>query len=152
MPITIADNQVVNMLGELLARDISVERVPSVPTHPTTYRGLVTDNNVLMAVIGGDVSFAHRSGAALAMIPATALEDKGDEPDDDLIEVYGEVANVLSRLVNEATPSRVRLDPGMEHSADELQAIVDSGDTIVSCNVSIDGYGTGAFGIWHRSN
>jgi hypothetical protein len=82
------------------------------------------------------------------MIPAGKLDEIDDEPDTDILAIYTEVANVLSRLVNEASPNRVRLDPAMQHDPDALQRIVDQGQPLISCTVGIAGYGSGELGAW----
>ncbi len=142
--------QVIGLMKDLLQKDISLETIETIAPHPATYRGLVTDDNTLVAVIAGDIAFAHNSDAALAMIPAGAVAEKGDIPDDEFIELYYEVANVLSRLVNEAHPTRVRIDPGMEIPVEDLQAIMDTGRVVVQSNVTIDGYAPGALGVWYK--
>ena len=150
--VTIENNNVADMLAGLLGREVLGAPSEGMQPHPATYRGLVTNENALMVVIGSDLEFAHRSGAALAMVPAASVEDKGDSPDSDLLEFYDEVANVLSRLVNEAVSVRLRLDPGMEHPAETLESIVAGGDRIVACQASIEGYGSGSLGIWLRTS
>ena len=99
-------------------------------------------------MIASDLGFAHRSGAALAMIPAGKVEENPVDPDFELLEVYQEVANVISRLVNEAMRSRVRLDPAMEHPVEALQNIVVSGHVAASVSADIEGYGVGTLGVW----
>lgn len=152
MPSTliITKAQVIGLLQDLLSRDISLDIIPAIEAHPSTYRGLVNDDNEVVALIACDVAFAHRSGAALAMIPNGVVADKGDEPDEEFIELYHEVANVLSRLVNEAHPSRVRIDPGMVIPVEQLQNIMDTGRPIVLSTVDIAGYGSGNLGVWYK--
>lgn len=148
--VAIQTKQVEEILETLIGRDISVQPADSVDGHPATMRGLVTNENELVAVIGSDLPFAHRTGAALAMIPVGMVEEKGDQPDDDLILAYHEVANVLSRLIDEATPIRVRLDPGIDHSGEALAAIEATGSPVVLAEVAVEGYGSGRFGVWYQ--
>ena len=148
--LVITKAQVIGLLKDLLSRDITLETIPTIEPHPSTFRGLVTDDNTLVALIAGDIAFAHNSGAALAMIPSGIVKEKGDTPDDEFIELYQEVANVLSRLVNEAHPSRVRIDPGMEIPMEDMQVIMDQGRVVVQSNVTISGYEAGALGIWYK--
>ncbi len=150
MAIAMQTDEVGDLLTNLVGREIRVTQADSVDPHPATMRGLVTNENELVAVIASDLGFAHRSSAALAMIPAVRCDDAGDAPDDDLLEVYREVSNVLSRLIDEATPMRVRLDPGLEHDPDAMQAIVSAGSTMAMCEAQIEGYGSGRFGIWYQ--
>jgi hypothetical protein len=138
---------VAHVLEGLLSKSVKVcDAAPFAPS-AATWRGLVTNDNVLVGVIGGDLAFAHKAGAALAMIPAGAVEDHGDAPNEEWLEFYAEVANVLSRVVNEAAPSRVRIDPGLTHDPDALQAVLAAGPGLTLA-VEIQGYGSGTVGIW----
>lgn len=130
------------LLKQLLGRPVSVKECDAFEPHELTKCGLVDNDNQLVGVIAADLAFAHRSGASLAMIPAGAVEDAGDEVVDSWLEFYREVANVASRVVNEASPRRVRLDPGLEHSDADLDAVVGAGG-LLSVEISIDGYGEG---------
>lgn len=147
--ISIGQVPLAQLLEELLGRDVTMQPVEQVDAHPATYRGMVTDSDDLVAVIGSDLEFAHAAGAALALIPAGRL-DGLDQPDDVLLEIYTEVANVMSRLVNEATIYRTRLDPGIVHSPEALQATMSDGSLIEACAVTIGGYGSGNLGIWYN--
>ncbi len=142
--------EVGELLSSLIGREITATVVDSVEAHPATMRGMVTNDNRLVAVIGSDLDFAHRTSAALAMIPVGRCEDAGDQPDDDLLEVYREVSNVISRLVDEATAERIRLDPGMDHDHDAMAAIVAAGVPMVICETAVEGYGSGRFAVWYQ--
>lgn len=142
--------QVIGLMRDLLSKDIRLDTIPTIEPHPATFRGLVTDDNQLVALIASDIAFAHKTGAALAMIPPTAVADKGNEPDPDFIELYHEVANVLSRLVNEAHPTRVRIDPGLEIPVEQLEMIRAEGRVVVQSSVDVEGYGAGNLGIWYK--
>lgn len=149
MSLEIADGQVQQLLTDLLGREVLVTPATTVDPHSATARGLVTDDDELVAVIASDLMFAHRSGAALAMIPSVTADEASEGPDEELMEVYQEVANVVSRVVNEASPTRLRLDPNMDHSVEALEAIVVEGSVASSVSTEIDGYGDGKLGVWH---
>lgn len=150
MSVAMHVTEVGELLTNLVGREITASQADSIDVHPATMRGMVTNDNRLVAVIGSDLDFAHRTSAALAMIPVGRCEDAGDQPDPDLMEVYREVSNVISRLVDEATPERVRLDPGMDHEMEAMQAIVAAGSPMTICETAIDGYGTGRFAVWYH--
>lgn len=150
MSVAVQVKEIEEMLANLIGRDVTVTEADSVETHPVTVRGLVTNENQLAAVIGSDLEFAHRSGAALAMVPAGRCEDADGEPDEDLILAYREVSNVLSRLIDEAVPVRVRIDPGMTVAEEAMAQVVAAGSVLTMCEVSIEGYGGGRFGVWYR--
>ncbi|MEM7272359.1 MAG: hypothetical protein AAF547_04700 [Actinomycetota bacterium] len=151
--ITIKDRQIESILSGLLGRDVGVTPLEDgVQPHSSTARGLVTDENQLVAVIATDLRFAHRSAAAMAMMPANIVDEDAEDADADLMEVYQEVANVLSRLANEASPTRVRIDPNMDHSMQALQQIVVEGQIMSAVETEIEGYGPGRMGIWHLFN
>lgn len=144
-----ASSAVDNLLAALFGRDTSSTPAPDMTPHDDTFWGLVDEANTLQYVIGSDLSFAHRSGAALAMIPVGVAEDAGNDPDEDLLENYREVANMVSRAVNEVASCRVRLDPGLPMDDGERQGIVESGEALQMA-VEIAGYGSGALAIWSR--
>ena len=85
------------------------------------------------------------------MIPPSRCDEAGSTSDGDLIEIYREVANVLSRLADAALPVRVRLDPAIDHPGEATAVVVATGSPMVRCEVDIEGYGTGRFGIWQRA-
>ena len=143
--------QIRELLGQLLGRAVHLHPVSEVHADSNTFRGLVTESNHLVAVVAGDLAFAHQSGAALAMVPNAMLEDINETTSQDLLENYTEVANVLSRLVNEASKDRIRLDPGIVHDEEALQAIVDQNKTLARWQADIEGYGTSHFGIWVKA-
>lgn len=150
MSLAMQVTEVGKLLSNLIGRKVVATPCDSVDPHPAATRGLVTNDDELVAVIAADLQFAHRSAAALAMMPAGRCDEAGDEPDADLLEVYREVSNVLSRLVDEATPARLRLDPAMDHPHDALMAILATGQRLTMCEVSIDGFGSGRFGVWYQ--
>ena len=100
--IIIKDSGVAHILSNLLSRDVQAVSCQGLQPHAATYRGLVSDENHLLSVVACDLEFAHRSAAALAMIPAGAVEHKVTVPDHDLMEFYDEVANVLRHALHEA--------------------------------------------------
>jgi hypothetical protein len=151
MTVAIAPNQIEEMLGGLMGRELSGREAAPIEPHPRTLRGLVTNDNELIAVVGSDLDFAHYTGAALAMIPKGRAEDANGVPDDDLLEVYVEVANVMSRLIDEAMPMRVRIDPGLNHSEDDLLAIAKTGVPVTMTQLDVDGYGGGVIGVWRKA-
>lgn len=137
------------VLAKLLDRNVKVLGAQrDIQAHEDTFRGLVTDENELVGLVAADLAFAHATGAALAMVPAAKLEELDElTPDEELIEFYVEVANVLSRIVNEAAPERVRIDPGLEHSVDAMLGVMDSASGI-AVTVAIEGYGSGTVSLW----
>ena len=134
--------ELAHLLHQLLGRSVTVKECEPFEPHGDTMCGLVDNDDNLIGIIAADLAFAHRSGASLAMIPAGAVEDAGDEVVDSWIEFYREVANVASRVVNEAAPRRVRLDPGIDHADSALDAILAAGG-LFNATISIDGYGDG---------
>lgn len=151
--VEIPNQKVETLLNDLLGRQVDVHDIELVEPHSSTARGLVDDEDNLVAVIAGDLAFAHLTGAALAMVPAAKANEAVDDPDEELMEFYIEVANVLSRAINEAMqPVRVRIDPGMDHAVEDLQKLVARGDIVTSVSAYIEGYGDGRLGIWQSRN
>ncbi len=148
MGLVLESRDVQRLLRKLLNRSVKVTLSKERPEHPATRRALVNDDNALVAVIASDLAFAHRAGAALALMPSPTVATVGDEPDEDLVENYIEIANVLSRLVNEASRARVRIDPGLTVPADQMQALI-SACGCTAFHVDIEGYGTGDLAVFH---
>ncbi len=139
--VAIECSHMAHLLKDLLGHPVVAKETEPFTPHPVTRCGLVTNDDQLVGIIAADLHFAHLAGAALAMIPGGAVDDRG-VVNEEWIEFYREVANVLSRTVNEASPQRVRLDPGIEHDDAALNGIVESGG-LTAAEVTIDGYGTG---------
>lgn len=135
------------ILEDLLGRPTEASPAESMELDTSTIRGLVTDDDQLVGIIGADLPFAHRSGAALAMVPAGNLEELSDDDAAELLEFYLEVANVLSRLLNDAGSTRVRIDPGIEHDLDDVGLVIGAAERSLF-RASVDGYGSGTVGIW----
>jgi hypothetical protein len=145
----IPTTKVETLLTDLLGRQVDLHEIELVEPHSSTARGLITDDDELVAVIASDLPFAHLTGAALAMVPAAKANEAVDDPDEELMEFYIEVANVLSRAINEAMhPVRVRIDPGVDHPVENLQHLVAKGSIVTSVAAAIEGYGEGRLGIW----
>jgi hypothetical protein len=132
-----------NLLEGLLGKDCKVSTTdgPYAAPHEATLCGLVDDENTLLFALGTDLLLAHLLGAAVALIPAGRAKD-AKTPDEDLLANYREVANVLSRTVNERAESRVRIDPGLPHDPATLAALL-TGTSVGGYTVEIAGYGTG---------
>lgn len=136
------------VLAGLINGNTDVAPSDDIEAHPATYRGLVNDADELIAVIAADLGFAHRAGAALAMIPAgTVNEADEDTPVDTWLEYYNEVANVLSRVANEAANQRLHIDPGISHDQAACEAVMASATRFV-VEAKIPVYGTGKVAFW----
>lgn len=95
---------------------------------------------------GGDSAFAHLSGAALAMVPAGQAREAVDSEtnNDDLLENYREILNVITRAINDQGGAHVRLIPGDVPLPDPLPATSGGHEY----NITIDGYGEGKMFFW----
>jgi hypothetical protein len=140
--------EVRNLLEGLLGRDVKVttEGVAAPVLHEVTMCGLVDDENVLRYVFGTDLALAHFLGAAVALIPAGRAKE-ARSPDEDLVANYREVANVLSRSVNERAENRVRIDPGLALDRQAMVDAVSGASTLARYAVDVAGYGEGVLVI-----
>ncbi len=138
-----------HVIAGLLGRNVVLEEVPDIDLHEATMRGLVTDEDELVGLIGCDLAFAHLSGAALAMIPAASVTTEGEAVNEEWLEFYVEVANVMSRVVNETSVHRLRIDPGIDHSSADLVELARSTPGR-AFSATIEGYGTGVYAIWTK--
>lgn len=135
------------LLSSLLGKDAKVEVAKELELYVPSIAGLVTNDNELVGALGADFEFVVASGAALALMPAVSVEDIADDDRADLLEFYGEVANVLSRLVNDHGLERVRIDPDIEHPIQDLGLIVGAAQRSVF-RTEIAGYGLGTIAIF----
>jgi len=136
------------LLSGLFGRDVVVRPCDDLDMSACTNRSAdyIDDEDVALVVVGTDLAFASHAGAALAMIPRSRAEDavKSGTDDPDLLEIYGEVLNILTRPINDSNDCHVRLVPGtVGTSSEPSSAAVAAGFTI-----SIDNYGEGKLGFW----
>lgn len=134
--------EVARILKKLVGREVDVIDGGDFEILPQSRAGLVDDDDRLVGMVAADLPFVHMTGAALAAVPGGVVAEHGDDLNEEWLEFYREIANVLSRAVNEAMTRRVRLDPGMQHDDAALDGIWSSG-VLTSFAVSIDGYGDG---------
>ncbi|MFQ5556489.1 MAG: hypothetical protein ACE5GB_03130 [Acidimicrobiales bacterium] len=141
--------ELVPMLGGLIGRDLEITATALAdPTeHVDRTAPYVDDDDRPVVHAGADLAFAMYAGAALAMIPKARAEDaiRSGTADEDLMEIYWEVLNVLTRIINSANEVHVRLVPGGHSTAEDLSS--DRGG--ISFTVDIDGYGSGTLSFWH---
>ncbi len=133
------------LVGKDLTFEIGVD--PLTPDEVEQYLTLfVSDDDSPLMLAGGDKSFAYLSGAALAMVPKGRAEDAitGNEPDEDLLENYFEVMNVVTRAINDQGGDHVRLIPQSSVVLTDLPDPV-KGSGI---DINLDGYGTGKMSFW----
>ena len=106
----------------------------------------VGDDGAPLMLAGGDIAFAHLSGAALALVPLEqaqfAIDSKTNN--DDLLENYREILNVVTRAINDQGGDHVRMIPGDAPLPDPLPATSGGHEY----TVTIDGYGDGKLFFW----
>lgn len=147
MALDIPDISVQRMLESLLGRDVEVEGTGAIDLHVESVRGLVTNENELVGAVGGDLNFVANAGASLALMPPVNVEELDEETEEAVVEFYGEVANVMSRLVNDHGDERVRIDPNMTHPIEDLGLVIGAGGGQIY-STTISGYGSGTVGLW----
>ena len=105
------------------------------------------------ALVTGDLAFAAASGAALAMIPATAARDevKAGTLSENLLENFREVCNVTASLLNTPTTPHLTLVDAWPSDHPDLPAEV--WDVLAKPTkrreyaVTLEGYDDGRLGI-----
>lgn len=138
-----------SLLADLLGKDL-VFAGDATPPDPQSIGNLlavyVGKDDAPLMLAGGDKAFAYLSGAALALVPKGRAEDaiNGSEVDEDLLENYREILNVVTRAVNDQGRAHVRLVPGSVVDLSALPATVDT----KGYTVQIDGYGNGDLFFW----
>lgn len=136
------------LLGALIGRDLTHEAgldaldLSAVENNLTLF---VDDDDLPLMLAGGDTAFVYYSGAALGMLPkGRADEAVASGGDDDLLENYFEVMNVLTRVINDQGGEHVRLIPGSSVALDELPD-PEKGSSMA---ITIEGYGVGRLSFW----
>lgn len=137
-------------LSDLLGRDVRVTDAAGLVAAPSNSVAVYRiDEGELVALLVGDVAFAARSGAALALTPAKLAEEceKAGRLNEALGENYFEVANVLSGLLNQPDcPHVVLRHVGAAADIAEADVVALIADGRYHCyTVDIDRYGKGAF-------
>lgn len=141
--------ELVPLLSALIGRDITFESGtdPLTPAEVEQHLTLfVSDDDEPLMLAGGDKPFAYLSGAALAMLPKGRAEDaiKDREPDEDLLENYFEVMNVLTRVINDQGGTHCRLIPQSSVVLSDLPEPAKG----VGIDLDISNYGTGKLSFW----
>ncbi len=137
------------LLSDLIGKDISFVTDAALPEPSDIVRQLtvyVGDDDTPLMLAGGDMSFAYFAGAALALVPKARAEDAIalNEVDEDLLENYREIMNVVTRAVNDQGGPHVRLVPGSTVDLDALPTPSDGR----ALGVDIAGYGAGSLAFW----
>lgn len=133
------------LIGKDLTFQAGVDPLPpaEVEEHLTLF---VSDDDAPLMLAGGDKAFAYFAGAALAMVPKGRAADAitARQPDEDLLENYFEVMNVITRAVNDQGGDHVRLIPQSSVVLADLPEPAKG----AGLDVTIDGYGTGKLSFW----
>lgn len=137
------------LLSTLLGRDLTFESgidplpLADVEDHLTLFVG---DDDAPLMLAGGDRAFAYLAGAALAMVPKGRAEDaiRSPQPDEDLLENYFEVMNIVTRVVNDQGGDHVRLIPRSSVILEDLPEPVKG----AGLAIEISGYGVGKLSFW----
>ncbi len=134
-----------SLLSSLFGKDClaRVEKVPANAEDGMVTRGRFVDNSgELIAVVLSDLPFAAFCGAAIAMLPPGGAEDAVDDNEltEMLVDAYGEVLNVLSRLFNLQDRPHCRYQ-SMDTAP--LEAAPLEASLSARFSVEVQGYGTG---------
>lgn len=140
------------MLFDLVDKPITCTDSPIAPDAGGPYVAIYQGRDgTPLAALAADLTFAASSAAALAMMPARLVEEtkkEGTLPDS-LLDVFREVANILSALLNTAyTPHvvlrRVVSDPS---ELDDAERGLLTAPRRLQQVVEIKGFGTGYCGF-----
>ena len=141
-------SDLIPLLTALIGKDLNFEAGvdPSTPAEIEEHLTLfVSDDNAPLMLAGGDKAFAYLAGAALAMVPKGRAEEAiTGAADEDLLENYFEVMNVVTRAVNDQGGDHVRLIPQSSVVLADLPEPVKG----AGLDIDIDKYGTGRLSFW----
>lgn len=147
---------VADFMGALLGLGSAASKVTPTKIEPDGSHIIGTYADDLGRVSGlviGDLDFAATSGAALAMIPATAARDavKAGSLDENLLENFREVCNVTTSMLNSPhTPHLALQDVWPSDHPDlppEVWDILTAPAKRREFAVTLEGYDDGRFGI-----
>jgi hypothetical protein len=105
------------------------------------------------ALVTADLAFAAVTGAALAMIPATAVKEvlSRGVMSETLFENFREVANITATILNTSTtPHLALIDAWLSDDADlpsQVWEILANPSKRREFAITVDGYGSGNMGI-----
>lgn len=144
-----------DLLVDLLGRGAAVDKIDPI-TLGDDERGLmatyVTDEGDLGAVCICDTAFAVYVGAALVMVPVTVAKEQlgAEELDEQYLEYFQEIVNIMARLLNTPRTPHLRLDAVISLPAElpaDVTALLASPEYRRDFVASIEGYGDGRVGI-----
>lgn len=147
--------QVSGMIGTLVGKQLGIEDCP--PFYPLgeepTVIAVYRDNDGDVAAIAAfEVKLAAYCAAALLMLPKIVADEcvtKG-ELDENLLDCFGEVANVLARLFTDVDSIHVKLNEVL-HSTGELtydhKKLICRPGRYLSQKIDVEGYGAGRLSL-----
>jgi len=142
-------------LSSLVGRTARVRDADTPHTYDETVHTAryLTRDNRLAALLQVDLPLAAHLGAALAMMPAAVAEDaiKQNSLDENLIDAYSEVANILAGLLcDDATP-HVRwtdLETSTARLTEGDKTILEEPCQRIDLNIELDDCGSGRLTIY----
>jgi hypothetical protein len=157
-PKPITPDSVAKHVQGLLAANVTVKKLPQQELKGTLVVGSIKDESgALVCAIVADIAAAGNLGAALSRIPAGVIQDlvrKGGSLDQDLLENYHEVVNVLTVLTTGALGRRTILS-AVEQSKTGPQAatqsLIKDAKTTLFLQLGVQGYASGGVNIYLAS-
>lgn len=125
------------------SRKITFAKPDSITDFLAVFAG---DDDAPLMLAGGDSAFAHLSGAALALVPVEQATEaiESETLNDDLLENYREILNVVTRAINDQGGAHVRLIPDGAPLPDPLPPTSGGHEY----TIDIEGYGAGKMFFW----
>lgn len=149
--------ELAEQLGLLIGKKIKAEeRAENWVFGPSVQSAIyVTREDRLAAILRVDLDLAAHFGAALAMMPAAASEAAAKEEslEDDLLDAYGEVVNIMAALFCADGAPHVRLatvnecDPSLRN--DFLSTLVEP-NVRINLAIEVEDYGSGRLTVQTR--
>jgi len=141
-----------DMLGDLVGRGIAVDKTSPLELEDDTVGAvsdLITDDGNLAVVLVADLALVAALGASLTMVPAVIVQEsvrKNRFEEEALVENYGEIVNIISRLFNSASTPHLRyhttyLLPG--EVPPEVSKLRENHAARRTFAVTVEGYGDG---------
>ncbi len=140
-----------DLLVDLLGRAAAVDKTDALSIEGDALglvASYVTDDGEVAAACVCDAAFAVYVGAALVMVPASVAAEQlaGNALDEQYVEYFQEVVNILARLMNTPRTPHLKLDAVVLHGGEMGEPI----DTLLAAPeyrrdfvAAVEGYGEG---------
>ncbi len=144
-----------DVISDLLGKGVAVDKTSPLELEENDFAvvsHLISDDGRLAAVLVADLALVANLGAALTLVPVIVAQEsvkKNRLEEEMLLENYGEIVNVMSRLFNTASTPHVRYVSTImiAEISPEIAALRESYAARRTFAIKVEGYGEGRLEI-----